>query len=66
LPPGVSPGRSGTKFTVRKGDTLSKIARTQLGHASLWSCIARANPVILDANLIHEGQVLLLPAGCAP
>jgi len=66
LPPGVSPGRSGTKFTVRKGDTLSKIARTQLGHASLWSCIARANPDILDANLIHEGQILVIPQSCKP
>ena len=66
LPPAVSPGRSATKFTVRKGDTLWKIAQTQFGHASLWSCIARANPNLRDANLIHEGQVLLLPAGCAP
>ncbi len=66
LPPAVSPGRPATKFTVQNGDTLSKIAQTQFGHASLWSCIARANPVILDANFIHEGQVLLLPAGCTP
>ncbi len=66
LPPAVLSGRSATKFTVRKGDTLSRIAQTQFGHASLWSCIARANPDIRDANLIHEGQVLLLPAGCAP
>jgi nucleoid-associated protein YgaU len=66
LPPAVLSGRSATKFTVRKGDTLSKIAQTQFGHASLWSCIARANPNLLDANLIHEGQVLLLPAGCTP
>ncbi|PYT54703.1 MAG: peptidoglycan-binding protein LysM, partial [Acidobacteria bacterium] len=66
LPPGVSPRRPATKFTVRKGDTLWKIAQTQLGHASFWSCIARTNPDILDANLIHEGQVLLLPVGCAP
>ena len=66
LPPAVSPGRPATKFTVRKGDTLSKIAQTRFGHASLWSCIARANPNLRDANLIHEGQVLLLPAGCTP
>jgi len=66
LPPAVSPGRPATKFTVQNGDTLSKIAQTQFGHASLWSCIARANPNLRDANLIHEGQVLLLPAGCTP
>ncbi len=66
LPPAVLPGRSATKFTVRKGDTLSKIAQTRFGHASLWSCIARANPNLLDANLIHEGQILVIPESCKP
>ena len=58
--------RTATKFTVRKGDTLSKIAQTHFGHASYWSRIAQANPAIRDANVIFEGQVLLLPAGCQP
>jgi nucleoid-associated protein YgaU len=58
--------RTPTKITVRRGDTLSKIAQTQLGHASYWSCIAMANPAIRDANVIFEGQVLLLPASCKP
>ena len=60
------PLRTATKFTVRKGDTLTKIAQTQLGHAAFWSCIAQANPGIHDANLIFEGQQLLLPATCKP
>src|SRR5437899_10061486 len=60
------PLRTATKFTVRKGDTLTKIAQTQLGHASFWSCIGQANPGIHDANLIFEGQQLLLPATCKP
>jgi nucleoid-associated protein YgaU len=64
VPVGASPLRTDTKFTVRAGDTLSSIALSQLGHASSWSCIAHANPEVRDANLIHEGQVLLLPAGC--
>ena len=58
--------RTATKITVRRGDTLSKIAQTQLGHASYWSCIAMANPAIRDANVIFEGQVLLLPGSCRP
>jgi len=58
--------RTPTKITVRKGDTLSKIAQTQFGHASYWSCVAQANPAIRDANVIFEGQVLLLPASCKP
>jgi LysM repeat protein len=66
LPAAVSPLRTATKFTVQKGDTLSNIAQTQLGHASYSSCIVRANPAIRDANLIYAGQVLLLPASCTP
>jgi nucleoid-associated protein YgaU len=66
VPAEAAPLRTATKFTVRKGDTLSSIALSQLGHASSWSCIAHANPDIHDANLIHEGQVLLLPATCKP
>jgi len=66
LPAAGASIRTATKLTVRKGDTLSKIAQTRLGHASHWSCIAMANPAIRDANVIFEGQVLLLPANCRP
>jgi len=58
--------RTATKITVKKGDTLTSIAHAQFGHASYWSCIAQANPAIRDANLIFEGQVLLVPAACKP
>ncbi len=64
LPSIASSFRTATKIIVRKGDTLTSIARTQFGHASYWSCIAQANPAIRDANVIFEGQVLLLPASC--
>jgi len=66
VPAAVSSLRTATKITVHKGDTLSKIAQTRLGHAAYWSCIAHANPAIRDANLIYEGQPLLLPASCLP
>jgi nucleoid-associated protein YgaU len=66
LPAAGSSLRTATKITVRKGDTLSKIAQTQLGHASYWSCIAHANPAVRDANVIYKGQLLLLPASCKP
>ena len=66
LPAAVSSLRTATKITVRKGDTLSKIAKSQFGHASYWSCIAQVNPAIRDANVIFEGQPLLLPATCKP
>ena len=64
LPVATTSLRTATKFTVRDGDTLSQIAQTQLGHASLASCIAHANPAVHDANRIYVGQVLLLPASC--
>ncbi len=65
LPASVAPLRAPMKYTVRHGDTLWTIAQTQLHHGASWSCIAHANPDLRDANLLHEGQVLLLPASCA-
>jgi len=40
------------------------IAQAQFGRALLLVCIAHANPSVQDANLIYEGQLLLLPAQC--
>ena len=64
LPVVTSSARTSTKITVKKGDTLTAIARAHLGHASYWSCIAKENPAVREANMIFEGQVLLVPAGC--
>jgi nucleoid-associated protein YgaU len=64
LPSIASSFRTATKIIVRKGDTLTSIAHNQFGHASYWSCIAQANPAVHDANLIYEGQLVLLPAQC--
>jgi len=66
LPAAVSSGRTATKITVKKGDTLTSIAQARFGHASYWPCIAHANPSVPDADLIYEGQSLLLPARCDP
>jgi LysM repeat protein len=56
--------RSDVTVTVEKNATLSKIARANYGDAAAWRCIAKANPQILDANRIYEGQQLLLPFNC--
>ena len=64
IPASPASPRAPTKYTVRHSDTLWTIAQTQLHRSSSWSCIAQANPDLRDANLIHEGQVLLLPAAC--
>src|SRR5215469_12150017 len=66
VPATVAPPRAPTKYVVRNGDTLWRIAQTQLHRGSAWSCIAHANPDLRDASLIHEGQVLLLPSSCLP
>ena len=66
LPAISSRFRTATSIIVQKGDTLSNIARTHFGNASYWACIAHANPAVHDANLIYEGQSLLLPPSCKP
>ena len=52
--------------TVRKGDSLWKLAQSALGNGAAWSCIAEANPQITNADHIVAGQSLVLPANCNP
>lgn len=50
-------------YTVKSGDSLSKIARGELGDASRWPEIFEANrDKISNPDLIHPGQVLNLPS----
>ena len=51
---------------VAEGDSLWKLAATQLGNGQAWSCLAVANPQIQDANLIYPGQLLTVPTRCDP
>jgi nucleoid-associated protein YgaU len=55
-----------SQISVRRGDTLWKIAQTTFGRGALWPCIAQANPLIHDANQIYAGQELTLPGRCGP
>ena len=66
VPSSVAAPQAPTKYTVRHGDTLWSIAQAQWHRGTAWSCITHTNPDLGDANLIHEGQVLLLPASCLP
>ena len=49
-------------ITVKAGDSLSKIAKRELGDANKWHAIYEANrDKIKNPDLIHPGQVLTLP-----
>ena len=49
-------------YTVKAGDSLSKIAQREYGDASQWKRIHEANrDLIPNPDLIHPGQTLKLP-----
>lgn len=49
--------------TVKKGDTLSAIAKKTLGHANRYMEIFEANtPMLKHPDKIYPGQVLRIPA----
>jgi nucleoid-associated protein YgaU len=50
-------------YTVRPGDSLSKIAKSLLGDAKKWRVLYEANKDVVGSNpdLIHPGQVLKIP-----
>ena len=55
-------GTSGKTYTVKPGDTLSKIAREHLGDGNAFMKIFNANKdVLTDPDKIKPGQVLKLP-----
>jgi nucleoid-associated protein YgaU len=58
----ASVGASTKTYTVKAGDTLSAIAKSQLGNASAYMKIFEANKDQLsDPDKIKPGQVLKLP-----
>ena len=58
----TAPAAGGRTVTVKEGDSLSKIAKRELGDANKWHAIYEANrATITNPDLIHPGQVLTLP-----
>jgi nucleoid-associated protein YgaU len=54
---------AGRQYTVKSGDTLSKIAKDVYGDASQWKKIQAANAdLIRDPDKIQTGWTLNLPA----
>ncbi|MFH1811524.1 MAG: LysM peptidoglycan-binding domain-containing protein [Pseudomonadota bacterium] len=61
-PPPANDAKPGSTYTVKPGDTLSKIAKEAYGDPMRWPDIARANQDKLsDPNHIAPGQKLKLP-----
>ena len=62
--PGPEPGPEpeSTFYTVKPGDTLSKIAKQFYGSSSKYPVIFEANkPMLTDPNKIYVGQNLRIP-----
>jgi nucleoid-associated protein YgaU len=56
-------GTSAQTYTVKSGDTLSKIAKEHLGDANAYMAIFEANrDQLSDPDKIKPGQVLKIPA----
>jgi nucleoid-associated protein YgaU len=61
-PTGTSGQAGGKTYTVKAGDTLSKIAKEQLGDAKAYPEIFNANrDQLTDPDEIKPGQVLKIP-----
>ena len=59
---GGGAGGGSTMYTVKSGDTLSKIARQHYGDANAYHRIFEANrPLLEDPDEIYPGQVLRIP-----
>jgi len=61
---GAAPGAAGGEhtYTVKPGDTLSKIAKEMLGDGNAYMEIFNANKdQLTDPNKIKPGQVLRIP-----
>ena len=55
-------GKAGEYYTVKSGDTLSKIAKHYYGDVNRYSAIFEANkPMLSDPDKIYPGQTLRIP-----
>jgi nucleoid-associated protein YgaU len=61
-PAAAAPPKPAETYTVKPGDTLSKIAKLTLGDANAYMKIFDLNRDVLDdPNMIKPGQVLKIP-----
>ena len=62
LPTAQQPSTGAREYTIKSGDTLSKIAKQFYGNANDWKKIHEANRVnIPNPDLIRPGQKIIIP-----
>src|SRR5882724_3110569 len=59
--PTVTPNVVPAVVTVKRGDSLWKLAEQYLGHGLRWHDLLSANPAVLDPNHIVAGSQIALP-----
>ncbi|MFI5667869.1 LysM peptidoglycan-binding domain-containing protein [Streptomyces sp. NPDC051704] len=61
--PKPMPAAKKRTYTVRSGDSLSSIARLELGNEARWRELYAMNRGVVGSNpeLLHPGQVITLP-----
>lgn len=57
----ASPKAMPQTVQVRKGDSLWSLAKQHLGRGSAWTCLASANPQVVDYTHLAVGSVLRMP-----
>lgn len=58
----IAPEPEAIFYEVKKGDSLSKIAKAHYGDAKKFNVIFEANtPMLKDPDLIYPGQMLRIP-----
>lgn len=63
LPTAASSATEEMTYTVKPGDTLSKLAQRFYGHPQEWPKIYQANrDVVSNPNVIEPGWKLVIPA----
>jgi nucleoid-associated protein YgaU len=63
---GAAKPETGKMYTVKAGDTLSKIAKEEMGDANKYPELFDANkPMLSDPDKIYPGQVLRIPTKMA-
>ncbi|HUY19350.1 MAG TPA: AAA family ATPase [Candidatus Binataceae bacterium] len=60
---GVSATSRRTEITIRRGDTLEKLATQYLGSTSRMNELVGANPQLTNINQLNVGEVIYLPTG---